>query len=597
MSNTLRSFSMPQYTAPLEDMQFVIHDCLKMTQHYAKLGFDDAADESLVNAILEEASKFSSEVVSPLNHSGDQQGCVLKDGIVITPDGFKKAYSQYCESGWSSLGLPTEYGGQGLPGSLAMITSEMNSSANASWNMYSGLTHGAINALSHHGTDVLKQTYLAKLISGEWGGTMCLTEAHCGSDLGMIRTKAVEQSNGSYAITGSKIFISAGEHDLTSNIIHLVLAKLPGAPAGSAGISLFLVPKITNLETANGVTDNQVTCSAIEHKMGIKASSTCVINFDASQGFLIGKPNKGLNCMFTMMNSARLGTGVQGYAIAELSRQASLEYAKDRIQMRSLSGIKAPDKEADPIIVHPDVKRMLLSQKALIEGCRGLAYYVATLVDKVEYGADPDNQHEQRLGLLTPICKAFMSEIGFESSNHAVQIYGGHGYITESEVEQQVRDSRITLLYEGTNGIQSLDLLARKVLRDKAVTLSNWVNEIKNDAKNVDTSLSALASELDKRCDEWLSITQQIAIKAQKNMDEIGAASFDFLMYSGYLTLAHIWLQQVNSALNSQRSEKFIQAKQQTAQFYFSRILPRIKTHKALMLSGNDNLQCSEFDL
>ena len=588
---------MPQYTAPLEDIQFILHDCLKITEHYENIGYQDAADESLVNAILEESSKFAAEILSPINYTGDQQGCTIKDSVVTTPEGYTEAYQQYREAGWSALAFSTEYGGQGLPHSLSVVASEMNASANASWSMYPGLTHGSISALFHHGTDDLKQQYLPKLISGEWTGTMCLTESHCGSDLGLLKTRAIPQDDGSYAVTGTKIFISAGEHDMSQNIIHLVLARLPDAPEGSAGISLFLVPKILNMDSAATRTDNQVICSALEHKMGIKGSATCVINFENSKGYLIGEPNKGLACMFTMMNVARLATSVQGYAIAELSLQASLEYAKDRVQMRSLSGVKAPEKPADPIIVHPDVKRMLFTQKSLVEGSRGLAYYAASLVDKVETNNDSDGRFEQRLSLLTPICKAFMSEMGFESTNHAVQVLGGHGYISEWEVEQLVRDSRIAMIYEGTNGIQALDLLGRKILRDKGAALADWVNEIKTQASAVSDTNLELANKLSKYCDEWLGLAQQIGQKAAVNMDEVGAAAFDFLMYSGYLSVAHILLQQAETAISTDRSESFKQAKQQTTTFYFARILPRIKTHKALILSGNETLQCCEFEI
>lgn len=587
---------MPQYSAPSQDMQFILHDWLKITEHYAELGLDDAADKELVNAILEEAGKFSSEVLSPLNHPGDRQECQIEQGIVTTPEGFADAYHQFCEAGWSSLAASPEFGGQGLPYSLSVVTSEMTCSSNTSWSMYPGLTHGAISALKNHAEDELKQAYLPKLISGVWTGTMCLTESHCGSDLGLLKTKAVPEDDGSYLITGTKIFISAGEHDMSENIIHLVLARLPNAPEGTQGISLFLVPKI--LDTDNHrTTDNQVTCSAIEHKMGIKASATCVINFEASRGFLIGEVNKGLSCMFTMMNKARLATGIQGYALAELSYQASLAYAKDRIQMRSLSGVKAPDKSADPIIVHPDVKRMLFTQKSLIEGCRGLAYYVASVVDKVEKNADPDGSHIRRLDLLTPICKAFMSEVGFESCNQAVQVLGGHGYIAEWELEQQVRDARITLIYEGTNGIQALDFLGRKVLRDQGVALSEWIKEISDALSQVDDELQVYAKSLADYCTEWGQLAQSIAMKARKDMDEVGAAAFDFMMYSGYLSVAHILLQQAQTAAKSQQSDKFKQAKIQTLTFYIERILPRILTHKSLIESGNQALQCNEFDI
>ncbi len=588
---------MPKYSAPIEDMQFVLHDCLNITEHYEKLNYEDAADKDLVNAILDESAKFAGEVISPLNYSGDQQGCSLNDGVVTTPKGFTEAYKQYCEAGWSALACDPNYGGQGLPHSLAVVISEMTTAANSSWSMYPGLTHGAINALSHHGSNQLKDQYLAKLISGEWTGTMCLTEAHCGSDLGLLRTKAIPQDDGSYQITGTKIFISAGEHDMANNIIHLVLARLPDAPEGSAGISLFVVPKILNTSSGSTTTDNQVTCSAIEHKMGIKASATCVINFEDSKGYLVGAPNKGLACMFTMMNTARLATSVQGYALADLSLQASLEYAKDRIQMRSLSGTKAPDKPADPIIVHPDVKRMLLTQKAITEGCRGLAYYVASLVDLAESKQDTDKQADKRLGLLTPICKAFMTETGFESTNHAVQVFGGHGFICESEVEQQVRDCRISLIYEGTSGIQALDFLGRKVLRDRGEALISWVSEIKKQASQVKNDFSNQSTQLQSLCDEWLGLSQKIGQKAAKNMDEVGAAAFDFLMYSGYVSVAHILLQQANKVDDTQMSDKFKQSKKDTLNFYFARILPRIKMHKAALLAGNNTLDCAEFEI
>ncbi len=594
---------MPQYQAPVKDMKFILHDWLKVTQLYSRLGLDEAADKNLVNAVIDEAAKFAENQISPLNHIGDQQSCQFDNGQVKTPDGFKQAYKQYCDAGWASLRFPPKYGGQGLPPSLAICVSEMNTSANTSWSMYPGLTHGVISALLAHGNDELKDTYLPNLIQGRWTGTMCLTEAHCGSDLGLLKTKAEPTNSNHFNITGTKIFISAGEHDISDNIIHLVLARLPDAPAGTRGISLFVVPKILDesLATPNhsNSSDNQVNCGSIEHKMGIKASSTCVINFDQSKGYMIGEPNKGLSYMFTMMNSARLATGIQGYAIADLSRSASLDYAKNRLQMRSLSGAKAPDKPADPIIVHPDVKRMLFSQKSLVEGCRGLAFYVATLIDQVKYKADPDGSIELRLSLLTPICKAFMSEVGFESTNHAVQVLGGHGFISEWQLEQQVRDARITMIYEGTNGIQALDFLGRKVLRDQAKTLIAWISEIKDLAKPQleNNELKNAANTISSLCDQWLELTQQIALNAQSNMEEVGAAAFDFLMYSGYVSVAHTLLQMAATAQISDCSEGFSLAKKQTLNFYVDRILPRTSTHKAAILSGCENLECVDFGL
>ena len=595
--------NMPQYQAPTEDMKFILHDWLKVTESYKQLGQNDAADEDLINAVIDEAAKFAETQLSPLNSTGDLSGCDFNGGQVKAPAGFKEVYKNYCDAGWASLRFPTEFGGQGLPPSLAMTLSEMTAAANTSWSMYPGLTHGVIHALSAHGSDELRQRYLPNLTQGRWTGTMCLTEAHCGSDLGLLKTKAEDKNDGSYSISGTKIFISAGEHDMSDNIIHLVLARLPDAPEGTRGISLFVVPKIINDEAASPdnecLTDNGVTCGSIEHKMGIKASATCIMNFDQSTGYLVGEVNQGLSCMFTMMNSARLATGVQGYAIADLSRSTSLEYAKDRLQMRSLSGPKAPNKPADPIIVHPDVKRMLFTQKALIEGCRGLAFYIATLLDQETFGEDIDGAIDARLGLLTPICKAFMSEAGFESANHAVQVLGGHGYISEWQIEQQVRDARITMIYEGTNGIQALDLLGRKVLRDQGKTLVSWIDEIKAYSAIYKESkdFAVHAQELTELCDEWLQIVQTIGDKAQTDMEEIGAAAFDFLMYSGYITVSYMLLQMAIAGQASERAEDFKKAKLETLNFYNSRILPRTKMHKAALLSGNDNLRCTEFAL
>lgn len=592
---------MPQYKAPVEDIKFILHDWLKITELYKKLGLDDAADKDLINAVVDEASKFAEGTLSPINHSGDAIGCILENGQVTVPEGFKEAYKAYCDAGWAALRFSTEYGGQGLPSSVANAIGEMNSAANTSWSMYSGLTHGVVHALSAHGNDELKQRYLPNLIQGRWTGTMCLTEAHCGSDLGLLKTKAEPSEDGTYKISGTKIFISAGEHDISDNIIHLVLARLPNAPSGVAGISLFIVPKILDDASASPdnscLTDNKVTCGSIEHKMGIKASATCVMNFDQSIGYLVGEENKGLSCMFTMMNSARLATGVQGYAIAELSRGASLDYAKERLQMRSLTGPKSPEKPADPIIVHPDVKRMLYTQKALIEGCRGLGFYISTLIDIEEANADTDGTIEARLGLLTPICKAFMSEAGFESTNHAVQVLGGHGYISEWQLEQQVRDSRITMIYEGTNGIQALDFLGRKIMRDGGKALADWVKDIKTETAELKQSslLSEHAEKLSKLCDEWLGLAKTIGDKSQKNMDEIGAAAFDFMMYSGYISVSYILLQMAKAAESSQQSESFISDKISTLNFYNARILPRTKMHKSALLSGNENLNCNEF--
>ncbi|WP_257264379.1 acyl-CoA dehydrogenase family protein, partial [Endozoicomonas sp. ONNA2] len=460
---------MPEYKAPLRDIRFVRNEVLGYEQHYANLPQGQDATPDMVDAILEEGAKFCEQVLSPLNRVGDEEGCTWTKTGVKTPTGFKEAYQQFVEGGWPSLASDAEHGGQGLPSSLGLVLSELMGESNWSWGMYPGLSHGAMNTLETHGTDKQKETYLTRLISGEWTGTMCLTESHCGTDLGMLKTKAVPQDDGTYRITGTKIFISAGEHDMAENIVHIVLARLPGAPEGTKGISLFIVPR--HRPDAPGE-PNGVSCGSIEHKMGIHGNATCVMNFDDATGYLIGEPNKGLNCMFTFMNSARLGTGIQGLAHAEVAYQGAVRYARDRLQMRSLSGAKNPDGPADPIIVHPDVRRMLLTIKALTEGNRALVYYVAQIADLVN---SPDEevrkQADLEMSFLTPIVKAFMTETGFEAANHGLQCYGGHGFIREWGMEQNVRDCRISMLYEGTTGIQALDLLGRKVLMTQGATM------------------------------------------------------------------------------------------------------------------------------
>ncbi|MGJ3255920.1 MAG: acyl-CoA dehydrogenase family protein, partial [Alcanivorax sp.] len=456
---------MPDYKAPLRDMRFVLNEVLDLDAHYEGLGLEEINSE-LLGAILEEGAKFAENELSPLNRSGDEEGCGFDNGEVTTPKGFKEAYAQYIEGGWPALSGDAEFGGQGLPNSAGIAMSEMVGSANWSWGMYPGLSHGAVCTVEEHGTDEQKQAYLPKLISGEWTGTMCLTEPACGSDLGILKSKAEPNADGSYSITGTKIFISAGEHDMAENIVHIVLARLPGAPKGTKGISLFIVPKF--LTDGNGGIGerNAVSCGSIEHKMGIKASATCVMNFDGATGYLIGPENKGLNCMFTFMNTARLGTAIQGVAHAEVALQGGLSYAKERLAMRSLSGPKNPDGPADPIIVHPDVRRMLLTSKSFAEGGRALVYLCSQLGDKVKLAGSEEERKEadQLMAFLTPIAKAFLTEAGLESANHGVQIYGGHGFIREWGMEQNVRDARISTLYEGTTGIQALDLLGRKVL-------------------------------------------------------------------------------------------------------------------------------------
>lgn len=589
---------MPEYKAPLRDIRFVREELLGYAEHYQSLPGCEDATSDMVDAILEEGAKFCENVIAPLNRVGDIEGCQWSPEGVTTPTGFKEAYQQYVEGGWPSLAHDVEHGGQGLPESLGMAVSEMVGQANWSWGMYPGLSHGAMNTLSAHGTKEQQQTYLSKLVSGQWTGTMCLTEPHCGTDLGLLRTKAEPQADGSYKVTGTKIFISAGEHDMAENIVHIVLARLPDAPAGTKGISLFIVPKF--LPDASGEVGerNGVSCGSLEHKMGIHGNSTCVMNFDNATGFLIGPPNKGLNCMFTFMNTARLGTALQGLAHAEIAFQGGLSYAKDRLQMRSLTGPKAPDKPADPIIVHPDVRRMLLTCKAFAEGNRAMLYYAAKQVDIVQRSQDEDarNTADTLLAFLTPIAKAFMTETGFEAANLGVQIYGGHGYISEWGMEQNVRDSRISCLYEGTTGIQALDLLGRKVLMTQGESLKAFTKVVHKfcKANEENEAIKGLVTQLAAINKEWGEITMKVGMAAMKNREEVGAAAVDYTMYSGYACLAYFWADMARLAAEKlaegTSEEAFYKAKLQTARFYFDRILPRTRTHVAAMLSGADNL-------
>lgn len=585
---------MPEYKAPLRDIDFVLNEVLNAEQHYQSLPGCEEATPDMVSAIMEEGAKFAERVLSPLNQVGDQQGCQWNDGAVITPEGFKDAYQQFVEGGWPSLAHEEEWGGQGLPESIGIIINEMVGTANWSWSMYPGLSHGAMNTLDAHGTNEQKATYLTKLVSGEWTGTMCLTEPHCGTDLGMLRTKADPQADGSYKITGTKIFISAGDHDMADNIVHIVLARLPDAPEGTKGISLFIVPKHLPESLAE---DNGVSCGSLEHKMGIHGNATCVMNFDDATGYLIGPPNKGLNCMFTFMNTARLGTALQGLAHAEWGFQNSLLYAKDRLQMRSLNGPASPEKPADPIIVHPEVRKMLLTQKAFAEGGRALIYYCAQLVDQVKLAeGEEKEQADALLAFLTPIAKAFLTEVGFESANHGLQVFGGHGFISEWGMEQNVRDSRISMLYEGTTQIQALDLLGRKVLMSQGESLKGFTRIVHKfcQAESDNSELEAFIKPLIELNKEWGELTMQIGMKAMQNRDEVGAASVDYLMYSGYVVLGYFWARMVKVAqeklTEGEGDQAFYEAKLATAKFYFERILPRTRSLVVTMQSGSDNL-------
>ena len=589
---------MPDYQAPLRDLRFVMDEMLDFPAHYARLPGGEEASPDVVAAILEEGARFAREVLLPLNQKGDQEGCLLEGGEVKAPKGFKAAYEQYVEGGWPSLAAAPEHGGQGLPHSLAMVLNEMVCSTNLAWGMYPGLSHGAADALRHHGTEEQQATYLTKLVEGVWTGTMCLTEPHCGTDLGLIKTRAVPTADAAYDITGTKIFISAGDHDMAENIVHLVLAKLPDAPEGSKGISLFVVPKYLPDADGNPGERNGVSCGSLEHKMGIHGNATCVMNFDGSRGYLVGAPNKGLACMFTMMNAARLGVGIQGLGLTEASFQNALAYARDRLQMRALSGPQAPEKPADPIIVHPDVRRMLLTQKAFAEGGRMLVLYTAQMLDIVEHGQDAAEreQAEVLLGLLTPIVKAFLTEVGFEATNEGVQVFGGHGFIQEWGMEQLVRDARITRLYEGTTGIQALDLLGRKVLMSQGETLKVFTKQIHKfcQAEADNAELAEFTAPLAKLNAEWGELTMGIGMKAMQDREEVGAASVDYLMYSGYVTLAYLFARaakQAGAALAAGSDDAaFYEAKIKTARFYFTRLLPRTRAHAAMVQAGAEPL-------
>lgn len=585
---------MNNYKVPVRDMQFVLHELFDYQAHCKALPSYAEVSRDVVDAICEEMAKFCENVLAPLNAVGDAEGCRLQDGAVTTPTGFKEAYQQYVASGWPSMCHSVDMGGQGLPESLGSILSEAVGAANWSWAMYPGLSHGAIRTLATHGSDEQKSTYLPKLIEGVWTGTMCLTEPHCGTDLGLLKTKAIPESDGSYRIEGTKIFISAGEHDLAENIVHIVLARLPGAPEGTKGISLFIVPKVM----AGSGERNAVHCGSLEHKMGIHGNATCVLNFDGAKGYLLGAPNKGLASMFTFMNRARIGTGIQGLCHAELGYQAARAYARERLQMRSLSGPKNPSGPADPIIVHPDVRRMLLTQKALSEGHRMLAYFAAMQLDIESEGTDPEARKvaADLLALLTPICKAFMTETGFESANLALQCFGGHGYIREWGVEQNVRDARIAMLYEGTTGVQALDLLGRKVLMTQGETLRRFTKIIHKfcQAQEHNGSLAEFVQPLAALNKEWGDLTMQIGMKAMTDHEEVGAAAVDYLMYSGYVALAYFWARAAAKSLEQLRAgageRSYYQAKILTARFYYERILPRTQMHVAAMRSGAANL-------
>jgi alkylation response protein AidB-like acyl-CoA dehydrogenase len=584
---------MADYQAPLRDMRFVLNEVFEVSKLWAELpALAEVVDAETASAILEEAGKVTAGSIAPLNRSGDEEGCSWDNGAVKTPAGFPEAYRTYAEGGWVGVGGSPEFGGMGMPKVIGAQVEEMVNSANLSFGLYPMLTAGACLSILNHASEELKAQYLPNMYAGVWAGSMCLTEPHAGTDLGIIRTKAEPQADGSYKISGTKIFITGGEHDLTENIIHLVLAKLPDAPAGPKGISLFIVPKVmVNADGSLGE-KNALGCGSIEHKMGIKASATCVMNFDGATGYLVGEVNKGLNAMFTMMNYERLGVGIQGLALGERSYQSAVEYARERIQSRAPTGPVAKDKAADPIIVHPDVRRMLLTMKALNEGGRAFSSYVAMQLDTAKYSEDKDTakRADELVALLTPVAKAFLTDMALETTVHGQQIFGGHGFIREWGQEQLVRDCRITQIYEGTNGIQSLDLMGRKIVGSGGSYYKHLADEIKAFVASADANLDEFTKPLAAAVQNLDELTAWVLDRAKGNPNEIGAASVEYLHVFGYTAYAYMWALMARAALGKEGQDEFYASKLGTARFYFSRLLPRIHSLSASVQAGSESL-------
>ena len=594
---------MPSYTAPLRDMRFVLFELLQAEAELKTLPAYATLDVDTINAVFEEAARFAETVIHPLNSVGDREGCTYHgNGVVTAPSGFKAAYQKYVESGWPSLACDAEFGGQGLPIVLNNGVYEMFNSANQAWLMYAGLSHSAYACIKAHGNAELKALYLPKIVSGEWTGTMCLTEPHCGTDLGMLRSRAQPQDDGTYLLSGSKIFISAGEHDLAENILHLVLARLPDAPKGTKGISLFLVPKFTPNSDGSLGARNGIKAGSIEHKMGIHGNATCVMNLDSARAWMIGEPNKGLNAMFVMMNSARLGVGMQSLGLAEAAYQNAVAYARNRLQSRAATGAKQPEKSADPIIVHPDVRRMLLTAKAYTEGGRAFTSWIAQLIDRELSHPDAAVRLEagELVTLLTPVVKAFITDNSFETNNLALQVFGGHGYIEEWGMSQYVRDSRINMIYEGTNGIQALDLLARKVLADGGKRLQKFGAIIAEfaQAQSGHPGMDEFIAPLTELGKNLTQLSLELAKKAAHNPDEVGAAANHYLRIVGHLVYGYLWARMARIALDKADSgDTFYVGKLHTARFYFQRLLPETAYHLQAARAGSASLMAIDDSL
>jgi alkylation response protein AidB-like acyl-CoA dehydrogenase len=580
---------MPSYKAPLADIRFVLEDLLDVRQLAELPGYADATPE-LLATVIAEAAKLCEDVLAPLNQAGDAEGCHYENGTVRTPKGFRDGYDAYRQGGWPAMVASPEFGGQGLPNIAHVVLDEMLCAANLSFSMYPLLAHGTVGALERWGDEELKRRFLPQLVDGSWTGTMCLTEPHAGTDLGLIRTRAVPAGDGAYLVTGTKIFISAGEHDLTDNIIHLVLARLPDAPAGTKGISLFLVPK--RLPTDEGIagSPNGVSCGSIEHKMGIKANATCVMNFESARGWLVGEPHKGMRAMFTMMNGARLGVGMQGLGLAEVSYQNAVAYARERLQGRAPRGPVAPNADADPIIVHPDVRRMLMTMKAYVEAMRALAYWVGTLIDVEERHPDAARREEATdlVALMTPVIKAFFTDVGFEIANLALQCFGGHGYIREYGMEQFVRDARIAQIYEGTNGVQAMDLLGRKVPDGNGRMVKRFVALVERDLSAVAdrAALSVIADRVRESLGLLVSATGTVMARAAKDPDEIGAAAADYLRLFGLVAGGWMWLRMAAIGDASTTRDSVAASKLPTALFYVTKLLPDARALAARIDAG-----------